>query len=185
MTMLPEFQLCLLGGWLPMVFLYLVFGLLLLLFPKAVVKRLYDRTGRPKRPGLRVPLVLVTLAYFALIVLSPLRTGTWMFYLGAVIYGLGFMGFVSALVSFRRTPADKPVTTGLYKVSRHPQQVMITLAFLGIVLATGSWLMLIFFILILPFVHLKVKAEETACLTLYGDSYKQYMAQRPRYFVLF
>jgi len=119
MTMLPEWKLCLLGGWLPMVFLYLVFGLLLLLLPKQVVKRLYDSTGRPRRPGLRIPLVLLTLA------------------------------------------------------------------FLGIVLATGSWLMLIFFILILPFVHLKVKAEETACLALYGDSYKQYMAQRPRYFVFF
>jgi hypothetical protein len=45
MVLLPELQSGWLNGWLLLVILYGTFGILLLIFPRQVVSRLYDRTG--------------------------------------------------------------------------------------------------------------------------------------------
>lgn len=33
--------------------------------------------------------------------------------------------------------------------------------------------------------HNRIRAEEQACLMQYGESYRQYMQQTPRYFLFF
>lgn len=77
------------------------------------------------------------------------------------------------------------MTRGLYSVSRHPQQVMVYTAFLGVVLAAGARLMLAAHLLMLPLVHRKVVAEEQACLERYGTGYRRYIEARPRHLLLF
>ena len=49
MELFPALQIGWLNGWLFLCVLYLIFGLLLLVFPKDVVRRLYDRSGWSKR----------------------------------------------------------------------------------------------------------------------------------------
>ncbi|TET31108.1 MAG: hypothetical protein E3J69_10510 [Anaerolineales bacterium] len=186
MELAPEINLGILNGWVLLVFFYAVFGILLLSFPKDVVTRLYDRTAWSKRQKTLSAIgKLFILSWFALVILTPLNIGHVVFVLGGVIYLLGLLGFVLSLLNFKDTPLDQPVTKGLYRVSRNPQQVSILLSYLGISIAIGSWLAVILITIGAFMSHIRVIAEERSCLQQYGVSYRQYLEQVPRYFLFF
>jgi protein-S-isoprenylcysteine O-methyltransferase Ste14 len=172
MELLPELKLGWLNGWLPLVILYGAFGILLIIFPREVVSRLYDRSGWTQRDYMRRLFGLVImLTWFALTILSPLKSDHVVFWVGLVIYALSSAGFVVALINYRNTPGDRPVTQGLYRYSRHPQIVTLLLAFLGISVATGSWTAVLLLIVSAPLMHTRVLSEERACLEQYGSAY--------------
>jgi len=186
MELVPALRIGWLNGWLPMGILYLIFGILLLVFPKEVVRRLYERSNWSREQRVIVLIgKLLALVWFPLIIFTPLKIGTPVFVLGTVIFALGLVGFVVALFNFRNTPLDRPVTEGLYRVSRNPQQFMLLVAGAGISIAIGSWLVLLMLLLGLVFTHRKILAEEASCLRQYGDSYRAYMERVPRYFLFF
>jgi protein-S-isoprenylcysteine O-methyltransferase Ste14 len=123
--------------------------------------------------------------YFVLIILAPLRIGSTVFSLGLGVFTVGTAGFVIALFNFKNAPLDQLVTGGLYRISRHPQQVMFFIAFLGMCLAIGSGLALLLQLVSSVFLHARILAEEKACLERYGDAYRNYMHRVPRYFLFF
>ena len=183
MELTPEFNPGLLNGWLLLVFFYTVYGILLISFPKSVVARLYDRSAWSKRQKtLSVIGKLFIFSWFALVIMIPLNIGHFVFVLGGAIYLLGLFGFVLSLLNFKDTPLDQPVTKGLYRISRNPQQVSILLSYLGISIAIGSWVAVILITIGAFMSHIRVIAEERSCLQQYGDSYRQYLEQIPRYF---
>lgn len=186
MALLPTLRFGLFNGWLLAAIFYLAFGILLLIFPKPVVARLYDRSGQNgRRPLRRILGVLLFLAWLLLAILTPLKPGSPAFVVGIVVYALGLAGFVTALFNYSSTPIAQPVTAGLYRVSRHPQQFTLSLAFLGISSAMGSWPALALMAIGVIGAHVRVRAEEEACLQKYGESYRRYMERVPRYFLLF
>ena len=133
----------------------------------------------------RVLGLLLFLAWLLLSILTPLGHGHVVLAVGLAVYAFGLMGFVVALFNYANTPADQPVTSGLYRISRHPQQFMISVSFLGISIAIGSWIALILIGIGIIAAHSKVLAEEEACLIMYGQSYRNYMERVPRYFLFF
>jgi protein-S-isoprenylcysteine O-methyltransferase Ste14 len=182
--LIPVLELGWLNGWILIFLLYLVYGILLIVFPKAVVTRLHDRSGRGKRHKVVIYIgSSLAFVYFGLIVFTPLAFSTAVFIPGIIMYVLGLVGFVVALLNFRSTPLDKPVARGLYRISRHPQQVAFFVAFIGICMAIGSWIALFIQIISSIFLHARVVAEEKACLERYGDSYQIYMKLVHRYFL--
>jgi len=186
MEVFPGLELGVLNGWFLVAIFYLVFAILLVLFPRPVVTRLYDRSGQRKPRGVRRVLgLLLFFSWLVLSILSPLKQGDPVFVLGLGLYSLGLMGFVAALFNYAHTPLDQPVTSGLYRISRHPQQFMILVSFLGISIAIGSWIAVLLIAIGAIATHTKVMAEEKACLEAYGDSYRDYMDRVPRYFLLF
>jgi len=182
MELFPALQLGWLNGWLLLVILYGVFGLLLWIFPRDVVARLYDRSGWSPQQGrlvaMRLPFALLS---FALIMLTPLRVGTGMFAIGVAVFAFGLLSFVIALLNFRDTPPDQPAEIGLYRLSRNPQSVSLIVATVGMCLAIGSWAALLTTAITMVFGHIRILAEEGACLRQYGDSYRAYMQRVPRY----
>jgi protein-S-isoprenylcysteine O-methyltransferase Ste14 len=186
MELFPALQLGLVNGWLLIAFLYLVYGILLVVFPRPVVARLYDRSGQDARRAVLRPIAgLWMLVWLVLAALSPLRLGHVVFALGFALYAFGLTGFVVALLNYASTPIDRPVTTGLYRISRHPQQFMISMAFLGTSIAIGSWIAFLLIGIGIIGAHYKILAEEKACLEMYGESYRDYMERVPRYFLVF
>ena len=186
MELLPTLKIGLLNGWILIVLLYLTYGIVLLVFPKDVVARLYDRSGRTKRHKILIYIGSgFAFAYFLLIICTPLKIGSIVFILGLSVFALGVIGFVTALFNFKNAPLDRPVTEGLYRISRHPQQLMFFIAFLGMCLAIGSWLALFLQMVSSVFLHARILAEEKACLERYGDVYHDYMNRVPRYFLFF
>jgi protein-S-isoprenylcysteine O-methyltransferase Ste14 len=186
MELMPALQFGWLNGWLALALLVLVEGTLFLVFPRAVVARLFDRSGwSQKQRAFTVAGKLCALVCLALIALTPLKTGGPVFAIGILLVALGSIGLVKALFDFRDTPLDEPVTRGLYRASRHPQIVMATLVLLGACIAVGSWLALAALAAARLLEHLGIVAEEEVCLTRYGNSYRAYLDRVPRYFLFF
>lgn len=186
MELFPNLEFGLFNGWILLVLFFGAYGIMLIFFPKNVVARLYDRSGQRKHPLIRrLFVVILVLLWFIFMSLTPLKIGDVVFVIGISIYSLGLIGFVIALGNFKSNPVDQPVTGGLYRISRHPQQLTASVSFLGIGIAIGSWLAFAFMILGVIGAHKKILAEEEACLAQYGESYKNYIERIPRYFLFF
>jgi len=186
MELFPDLELGLFNGWIPIVFFFTAYGITLIFLPKEVIERLYDRSGQGDYLGFRRILGLIlVLLWFTLAIFNPLKTDDLVFVAGVSIYFLGFFGFVFALINYGNTPADEPAKRGIYRISRHPQQLSISLSFIGISIAIGSWIALALIILGVIGAHNKILAEEKACLEQYGESYRDYMERIPRYFIFF
>ena len=186
MELFPNLEIGFLNGWILIVLFFGAYGIMLSFFPKNAIARLYDRSGQRKNPLLRRLFIMTfVLLWFIFMSLTPLKIGGVVFVIGISFYALGLIGFVIALDNFKNTPVDQPVTSGFYRISRHPQQLAVSVSFLGISLAIGSWPAFVIMILGVVGAHKKILAEEEACLEQYGDSYKKYMERIPRYFLFF
>jgi protein-S-isoprenylcysteine O-methyltransferase Ste14 len=182
MELLPDLEFGWLNGWLLLAMLGLTDGILFLIFRRNTVKRLFDRSGWTTGQ-IVITLVgkLLALVAVLMIIFTPLKLGSPVFFIGVVLVVIGLIALVRALVEFRKTPHDQPVTTGIYRVTRHPQILASSLVILGCVLAIGSWLALILFVAARIFLHANLIAEEDVCLREYGEAYREYMNQVPRY----
>jgi len=114
-----------------------------------------------------------------------LKINSSAFIVGLILYAIGLVGLVAAMLNFKDTPLSQPVTKGVYKRSRHPQIVSLFFIFLGICIAIGSWAALFILLMSKLFQHFGILAEEEVCLKRYGESYRVYMEQVPRYFLFF
>jgi len=188
MELIPALQIGWLNGWILVCLLYLIYGAVLITFPKDVRARVfyYDRSrwSRKQRAFYVIGRVSV-LVYLILTTLTPLKTGTSVFIPGIVLFALGLVGFILALSKFKNVLPNQLVTEGLYSISRHPQVLMLFISSVGICLAIGSWLALLILSISRFFGHFRTLAEEEACIERYGDSYRAYMKHVPRYFLFF
>ena len=188
MELIPRLQIGWLNGWVLLCFLYIMFGALLVTFPKDVRARLfyYDRSHWDKKQRVFYFMGRVSvLVYLVLAIFTPLKVRTRVFLPGVILFTFGLIGFIVALSNFKNMPANQPATKGLYRISRNPQILMLFISGVGICIAIGSWLVLIILITSKFFGHFRTLAEEEACLEQYGDSYHNYMQRVPRYFLFF
>jgi len=186
MALIPELGLGWLNGWILLAFEFLIQGSLLLIFPKDVVARLFDRSGwSAKQRGFTILGKVFSLVCLALIILTPLKINSSAFIPGLILYGAGLVGLVVAMWNFKDTPPGQPVTKGLYKISRHPQIVALFFIFLGICMVISSWAALLALVLSKLFQHYGIMAEEEVCLGQYGESYRAFMGSVPRYLLFF
>ncbi len=187
MELIPTLEIGWLNGWILLCLMYLIFGILLLAFPKDVVARLYDYDrscwSKTQRAFYIIGKLLALVCLF-LIIFTPLKIRANIFIPGIILFALGLAGFIAALFNFKNTPLDQSVTRGLYRISRHPQVLMLFIMSIGICMTVGSWLVLFILVIAGFFGHFRTLAEEKACLERYGDSYRAYMKRVPRYFLI-
>jgi len=186
MELFPSLEIGWLNGWILLAFEFMIQGTLLLIFPKDVVSRLFSRSGWSVKQ--RVFLILgkvFSLACLILIILTHLKINSSAFIVGLILYAIGLVGLVAAMLNFKDTPLSQPVTKGIYKISRHPQLVSLFVIFLGMCVAIGSWAALLTLVTSKLFQHFGILAEEEVCLKRYGEPYRAYMEQVPRYFLFF
>ena len=171
-----------LGGWILLLVLWVVEGGLLLAFPRQVDRKLFDRSGwSRKQVSFIVAGKVFSLACLMLLVLSPLQTGSPWFVVGILLCLLGLALLVTAMIAFRNASPERPATSGPYRISRHPQILALSIYLLGVCLATRSWLGLACLLISRALQHPSLLAEEEACLRIYGEAYRTYMREVPRY----
>ncbi len=186
MELIPTLEIGWLNGWILLAFEFSIQGLLLLVFPKGVVSRLFDRSGwSGKQKVFTIMGKVFSLACLILIILTPLKINSSAFIVGLILYAIGLAGLVVAMLNFKDTPLNQPVTRGVYKISRHPQIVALFVLFFGICIAIGSWAALFTLMMSKLLQHFGILAEEEVCLRRYGESYRAYMEQVSRYFLFF
>ena len=115
-------------------------------------------------------------------VFVPLRFNTVWFPAGTAFFILGLSVHTMAMVHFAATPPDRPVTKGVYRFSRHPMQVIAILMWLGVGMATASWVLILACCIQVFLSRGFLIAQERFCIKKYGEKYREYMEKTPRYF---
>ncbi|MFX1516668.1 MAG: methyltransferase family protein [Promethearchaeota archaeon] len=186
MEFFPPLEVTLLGGWLFILCVAILQPSILLLMPKTVRSRLLDRSNFTRDQKILTGVSKTIVLFFQLILIfTPLAIGSIEFVIGIILFFLGIIGEVTAVMNFKMTPIDEPVTRGLYKYSRNPQETMLSIYFFGASFAVGSWFLVFLFGFSRIFNHFHILAQEQACLKEYGESYKEYMKKVPRYLLFF
>jgi len=184
MSLIPAFEIGIWNAWIFTIWLMIVFFLEPLnIIPKGREKG-SDFTAEFSRTQKYV-LRSFHIIYLLLVIYSifvPLKLGTAWFYAGLPIYLVGLISYAMVWVGFATTPPDKLVTKGIYRYSRHPMVLSTIILFVGIGIATASWIFLLLPVvyMITPLLRM-VEAEERHCLKHYGDAYREYMKRTPRW----
>ncbi len=183
MSLIPAFEIGLWNSWIFMVWLLIQnFGVML------VSKDLYQRAGIPPdmKPSQTYKIIsfismLLWLLPTAYSIFLPFKLGTIWFAIGLTIFLLSMIMNVVATINFATTPMKEPVTSGVYRYSRHPLYVAHVLIYLSVSLASASWVFLLLTVLLAVVVSLSVVDEERYCLEKYGNAYREYMNKTPRW----
>jgi protein-S-isoprenylcysteine O-methyltransferase Ste14 len=111
----------------------------------------------------------------------PLRLGTGWLYAGLIIYAASLIIYLMTLFNIASAPADKPITKGMYKISRHPMYFSGFLMFIGVGISCASWVVLLLAAIWIVFWQMVVPTEERLLIEKYGDSYRDYRDRTPRW----
>ena len=180
MSLVPPFEI---GIW--NVWIFMLYSILALVLPNLIfnkdnfkVKGPQSQTEKKYRPPWAILFVL-TIIYS---IFLPLKLGTTWFYVGLPICLLGLIPYTITTVNFGTTPTrDEPATKGLYRYSRHPMYLTLFLLFIGVGIASASWILLLFSIVsMILWIPLAI-SEERFLLEKYGEAYRKYMDRTPRW----
>jgi len=184
-AMIPDFhfQIGLLNAWIGPVVSWLTVLFLLLINPKAI-GRLMDMSWYSKSDKIAsYTTLIIMIILMALSAGIPLHVDSLWFYPGISLFIFGIIFNLIALYNYGTTPANKAIVTGMYKISRNPLYLSWTIVLIGMTIASQSWL---FFILSITYHipnHYLILAEERYCIETYGQTYEDYKAKVPRYFL--
>ena len=134
---------------------------------------------KEKRSG-----ILLRLTFFGAIIYSvflPLKLETTLLWIGLFIYMIGIIFFTMAVLVFTATPKDRPVTKGIYRISRNPMDLGGFMLFIGVGIACVSWVFLIFAVVLIILMAKFVVYEEAICIGKYGDAYVEYRNHTPKW----
>ena len=149
-------------------------------YKKAIATPSYTKTEKKIN-------ALSTVIFFLLLICSvflPLPLGTAWFYTGLALFLIGSIMTEVVKIHWATTPLDQPITRGLYRYSRHPAYVAAFLQFIGVGIASASWLFLLLSVVSIIVDTRLAIPEERYCLEKYGDAYREYMNRTPRWIVI-
>ena len=89
---------------------------------------------------------------------------------GLFIYLLSYIFYVLSLYTYSKNNPDKPVTNGIYKYSRNPQQIFTLIMWLGIGFMLNSLLIIILLFIQLFTMFPSFLSQEKFCTNKYGDN---------------
>ena len=181
MALVPAFEIGVWNAWIVMFYQFVLVGLGFLAyrasFKKGAAAVPCDKSEKT------IDIVYESVFYIGVIysIFLPLKLGTIWFYIGLPICLLGIIMYTLASVSFATTPLAELVAKGIYRYSRHPMYASFFLMFVGVGIASASWLFLLFSAVLAVLAPPLVVPEERFCLEKYGDSYREYMNRIPRW----
>ena len=181
MSLIPAFEIGLWNAWIFMLYHFLPMPLLMLINKGAAKKGQpvpHSETERKLYPVIWI----VWLLAFIYSIFLPLKLGTIWFYIGLPISIVGLITFTIVIVTFATTPINnEPLIKGLYRYSRHPMYITQLVMFIGVGIASASWVFLLFTIVYTILSLVLAIPEERFCLEKYGDAYREYMERTPRW----
>lgn len=125
--------------------------------------------------------VIIMPLVFIYSIFLPLKMGTAWLYFGLPIFAVALVISVTAIFNASSTPIDKPVTRGIYRISRHPIYLSGFLMYTGTGIACASWVVLLCAVLWIVLWHIVLPFEERFLFEKYGDFYREYMNRTPRW----
>ena len=182
MSLIPEFEIGLWNAWVFMLLYFLITYVPGYFINREKAKKAFSSPPYNKKEK-NIYIVLEAIYFVSLVytIFLPLKLGTAWFHTGLFIYLLGMIINALAVMSFATTPLNKPVTKGIYHISRNPFYFGYFLICIGIGIACTSWIFLVYTIIYMILQHILVIPEERICLEKYGNAYREYMNKVSRY----
>ena len=183
MSIIPAFELGVWNAWIFMLINLLTFPFLIRIAKRSVITSQDEEfnalSRRNKALFCSSKLIFFIAAIYSIFL--PLKLGTIWFYVGVPLTLIGLAGTIVVLVNWENTTPNEPIIKGFYGYSRLPMYVTSFLVFLGISIATASWLFVLFLIIFTVGAIAFADFEEQGCLEQYGDAYREYMNRTPRW----
>jgi protein-S-isoprenylcysteine O-methyltransferase Ste14 len=186
MSLIPAFEIGIWNAWILQVLCFLT-----LIVPELVMskegkertKRATESVAHSKAQKILAYSTHIVIMPFTVLysIFLPLKIGTAWLYVGLVIFALALAMSAITSVNYATTPLDTPVSKGVYRISRNPIYFTGFLVYIGIGIATASWVILLCAILWIVLFHLVLPSEERFLLEKYGDSYREYMNKTPKW----
>ena len=182
MALIPAFEIGVWNVWVFILpYLFVNYGLSFLTVDKKATLFAWPSYTKLEKRFLTVLMVTLGVSWLYSIFV-PLKLGTAWFYTGLPIYLLGLIFITMATMAFATTPLDKPNTTGIYRISRHPMNFGWLLIYLGTGIASASWIYLLLALVFLSmYKNIIAIPEERMCCEKWGDVYREYMNRTPRW----
>lgn len=184
MSLLPELSVGLEYAWWFTAAYALITISMIVIYGRDFSRRFF-RIPATKSIKQKIPIVLgAALFGRALMIYSifePLQLNTVQFWIGILIFVIGAILTTIAMINFATTPQDQPVIKGMYRISRHPIQVLAIIMWIGVAIATLSWIIGVACMLLAIISYPSMLVQERSCLEVYGDAYRVYMKSTPRY----
>jgi protein-S-isoprenylcysteine O-methyltransferase Ste14 len=186
MPLVPAFDIGIWNAWILIILMFLTYVPGQLINKEAMnkinenwISEQLSRTEKLLANLTHVAIIPLTIIYS---VFLPLKLGTVWLYVGIPIYFIGLIMNLMAGINIATIPFDKePITQGVYRFSRHPAYFGGFLIYLGIGIASASWVFLLFAVAWIVMWHIAVPAEERSLLNRYGNTYREYMNRTPRW----
>ena len=184
MSLTPTFDIGIWNAWIFMLLYLLTLPLLRSISKDALEK---SDVAAPKNLYTKTENRIVSFYQYSFLlafiysIFLPLKLGTTWFYIGLPICLIGFILLLIAYLNFAASPLGEPLTGGLHRYSRHPVYLTQIIFFIGIGIATASWVFLLFTILRTISSFMLVNPEERFCVEKYGDAYRTYINKTPRW----
>ena len=184
MSLVPVFEIGIWNAW-----IFMLYYILTLPMMRLISKDPLDKSdvAAPKQLYTKAENITVSfyqnsfILMFLYSIFLPLKLGTAWFYVGLPICLVGLILITISFFDFVTAPLDEPLTRGLYRYSRHPVYITQALMFIGVGIASASWIFLLFVILRTISSFMLASPEERFCLKKYGDAYRKYMEITPRW----
>jgi len=181
-TVIPAFEIGVWNAWWFMI-VFLLQWLAILIIPGHIAERTGDTGGVQTRQDRIVSFFINGLWVVATLysIFLPFKVGKLWLWIGLLFFIAGLVILVLATISIAGTPMGKPFTSGVYRFSRHPGYLSMILVYLGVSIATVSWLFLLITVVTFFLLLYQVKKEESYCCVKFGDAYREYMDRTPRW----
>jgi protein-S-isoprenylcysteine O-methyltransferase Ste14 len=182
MSLVPAFEVGVWNAWIFMV--WLLIQNLVIMANKKLYQRFEGASDTKPSQEDKILNILCTLLWLLSTVYSiflPLKLGTAWFPIGLVIFLLGLATLTIATINFATTPIGAPVTGGIYRYSRHPAYAALVLIYLGVGIASASWIFLLVTMMWVVLLGISARDEERYCLEKYGPAYRDYLDGTPRW----
>lgn len=121
------------------------------------------------------------LLIFAYLGFLKIRTDSYLFYAGLVIYGIGALLCLLSVINFAEPEGNGINLKGIYRISRNPMYVAYFFYFLGCTMLTQSLPLLGILIIFQISAHWIILSEERWCVQKFGEEYINYMNKVRRY----
>jgi protein-S-isoprenylcysteine O-methyltransferase Ste14 len=186
MSLMPAFKIGIWNAWILQVIFYLSMFIPNLFLDKEAKKKSKGMSQFPPFKKTTNILAVSTHAVIMPVVLIysiflPLKLGTAWLYAGLLIFAAALVISTAALFNIASGPADKPITKGMYKISRHPMYFSGFLMLIGVGISCASWVVLLLAAIWIVFWQIAVPEEEKFLIEKYGDNYRNYLKRTPRW----
>ncbi len=184
MELITAFELGLLNAWILQV-IYLIVSMQPLVFRRLLNGKIKEDTKKLKNISpthvkktwyskiLYWLLFIIFIISFILTFFLPLQMASSWFYIGIILFMIGIFLNVFVIQSWIISTPDGPITSGIYRYSRHPMYISFFFSYIGICIATLSLLFLILTFIHISLTFLQAMSEEEYCILKYGDPYQK------------